>query len=94
MGAPFITVSFLQATKKATLAIVLTFLTQFLPVPMFSSILYYTDSSKNVDWLMLMYPLNDIFSFIVCAFFMAFAVISLSKAVPPRKKETISTPLI
>lgn len=79
MGVQFITPSFMQATKKATLAICLTFLIQFVPVPLFGSILYFTDSTKNVNRLMYMYPLNDVFAFVVCVGFIIYQVIQFKK---------------
>jgi Na+-driven multidrug efflux pump len=65
MGVEMICASFLQSLKYATLAIVLSILTRFLPVPMFGSIFFFTNPSRDVFRTLLMYPASDIFSCIV-----------------------------
>ena len=65
MGVEMIGGSFLQSLKKNKLSLLLSFLTRFLPVPLFGSILFFTDPNKNVFRTLLMYPLNDLFSSII-----------------------------
>lgn len=68
MGSQYVAMSLLQAMQQNVQAIILSILTQFLPVPLFGSILYFTNKS-DVFRLMYMYSLNDAFSLVVsCAF--------------------------
>ena len=65
MGVEMICASFLQSLKYATLAIVLSIFTRFVPVPMFGSIFFFSNPSRNVFRTLLMYPASDIFSCLV-----------------------------
>ena len=80
MGAQYVTMSLLQSMQQNVQSIILCILTQFLPVPLFGSILYFTDKSHDVFRLMYMYALNDAFSLVVSCAFVIWPLHKLRKA--------------
>lgn len=90
MGVEMIAASFLQSIKWNKCALILSILTRFLPVPMFGSLLFFTDPSRNVFRTLKMYPLNDIFSSLLSTIVLIFPWKSLSEM--PEKEEEDSSP--
>lgn len=70
--------SLLQATQKVLLASILAFITQLVPFPLFSCILYFTNKNDPVR-LMWTYALGDVFSSLICAFFAIPLIVKLCK---------------
>jgi Na+-driven multidrug efflux pump len=70
-GQVGVTMSLLQTTFRTFQSAILAILTQFLPVPAFGSILFFTDPSHDIFRLMYMYTLNDAFG---CLGALAFTV--------------------
>lgn len=66
MTIEFIVPSFFQATQKVFLSTVIALVTQIVPFPIFSTILYFTDKN-NPARLMWTYALGDVFSFLICS---------------------------
>lgn len=65
MPLEFIVPSAFQATQKAFLSTVIALITQIVPFPLFSTILYFTNKNDPVR-LMWTYALGDVFSFTIC----------------------------
>ena len=65
----YVCVVALQSCKKIKEASIASILTQLVPIPLFSFLIYYLDSSKNPANLMYSYVGNDIFSLIVVLYF-------------------------
>lgn len=68
-SADFVFPTVLIAMKRVTAATVLSFLTCLLPIPIFATILYFTNKNDPVR-IMYTFPLDDVFSIIVSLFFM------------------------
>lgn len=74
----YIIPSLLQATQKVLLSTILAFITQLVPFPLFSCILYFTNKNDPVR-LMWTYALGDVFSALTCAIFATPLLIRLCK---------------
>ena len=70
---PGIIISLLQAMKKGAQAISLSFLVHFLPIPLFSSILYFTDTD-NLPRIVYCYPLQAAWGTVISLPFAIFAI--------------------
>ncbi|OHS97894.1 MatE family protein [Tritrichomonas foetus] len=68
----------LQSQQKGNLATVLSFLTQLCPIPLFSTILFFT-AKHDVARLMYCYPLSNVFSCLISLPFLYFAIRKLLK---------------
>ena len=62
----FIFVSFLQSTNRPISAMILSILTELLPLPIFSSILHFTGEKNDPIRIFYSYIFNDVFAIIVC----------------------------
>lgn len=63
LGIEFICATFIQAMDLATRAIVLSFVTRFLPVPLFATIIFFSNPLHKVYWTIWCFPVSDLFSF-------------------------------
>lgn len=70
LGIQYITVSFMQSIQEASKAIVLPILTRFLPVPLFGTILFFTDKENDIMRQLRMYSFGDLFASMICIIFM------------------------
>ena len=68
----------LQGMQKMVRSSVLAVVTALLPIPLFSTILYFTDK-KNPDRIMWTYTISDVFASVVCSFFIAPDIFRLIK---------------
>jgi Na+-driven multidrug efflux pump len=62
----------LQATERNVLAVVFAIFTQMIPIPLFATILFFTDPTRDVDRLMYMWVGGDGLNFVTSMVFMAF----------------------
>ncbi|KAH0787542.1 MatE family protein [Histomonas meleagridis] len=90
MGIPEVTGGILLSTKKTVPALIVAILTQFLPVPMFAMILFYTDKTYDVVRLMYMYALHDVFSAVVSLLFMIPVLYQINKLGKERKNSLVN----
>ena len=74
----YIVPSLLQATQKVMLSTILAIITQFVPFPLFSCILYFTNKNDPIR-MMWTYALGDVFSSIVCSIFAIPLLVKLCK---------------
>lgn len=63
LGIELVCSTFIQTMDKATRAIILSFLTRFLPVPVFASILFFSNPKRDVFTTLWCYPISDVYSF-------------------------------
>lgn len=81
LGIQYIIPVVLQAMKKIFAASLLSVLTLILPVPIFSTLLYFTgDGRSNPQRIFYAYTANDLYSFVVCMLFFIKPFIILKKA--------------
>lgn len=80
MGIQYVSMSLLQSMQLNVQSIVLSFLTQLMPVPLFSTLIYFIDKTHSIVTLMFMYSANDLFSFVVSIMFMIYPSIKLYKS--------------
>lgn len=64
----FVSATTFQATKKVLAATIQSVLTLLVPIPIFSSIMYFTDK-HNPSRLVLAFPISEAFSVVVCLLF-------------------------
>ena len=70
LGVQYMVPVLLQATKRIFASSALSILTLVLPVPIFSTILYFTgDGKANPRRIFFTYTCNDMYSFVVCILF-------------------------
>ena len=82
LGVQYMVPVLLQATKKIIASSVLSVLTLVLPVPVFSTFLYFTgDGKRNPKRIFYAYTCNDLYSLIVCILFAIKPIRMMYKAI-------------
>ncbi|EAY13432.1 hypothetical protein TVAG_206000 [Trichomonas vaginalis G3] len=82
LGVQYMVPVLLQATKKIMASSVLSVLTLVLPVPVFSTFLYFTgDGKRNPKRIFYAYTCNDLYSLIVCILFAIKPIRMMYKAI-------------
>ena len=80
LGLQYIAPASLQALRKVKTASILCFLTLLLPMPLFSTILYFTgDGKTNPSRIFYTYTCNDIFSVFCCGAFVLMPIYKIWK---------------
>ena len=83
----YIFISYLQSIQRSALAIVISIITELIPLPCFSAILHYTGPKNDPVRIFYAYILNDILSTIIC---LIATVPSMIKFYKKHKEETNS----
>ena len=96
MGVENIAAGILQSTKRTLSSIILSIFTQFLPIPMFGSLIYFLDKTHDVLKLLFMYTLHDGFSCLVSLLFIIFPLREILKLRKEKNqnKQNMTKPLL
>ena len=93
---PYISIAFLQAVNRPLFASILSILTSLVPLPVFSSIMYFTDRTDPVR-LFWAYVMRDVFSLVVSIAIVAYPfvdVIRKCRSPPPELEDIQSDALL
>lgn len=83
---PGIIISLLQAMKKGIQASILSFFIQLIPVPIFVTILFYSNK-HDVTRLILCYPIKTLLGVVVSSFFLAFTILDIFKKLKEQESQ-------